>query len=67
MTVAPGQRWRMPSGKCWQVVRHCRADQKEDCRNVIVAPVIDGVLISEPYQLEEFTCSYLSRFGALVR
>ena len=21
MTVEPGQRWRMPSGNCWQVVK----------------------------------------------
>jgi hypothetical protein len=63
MTVEPGQRWRMPSGSCWQVVRFC----KEDARDVVVSPVIDGVLSSETHKQEEFRCSYLSRFGVLAR
>jgi len=63
MTVEPLQRWSMPSGNCWQVVSFC----KEDARDVVAAPVVGGVLSSEGHKLAEFRCSYLTRFGVLVR
>jgi cell wall assembly regulator SMI1 len=53
----------MPSGSVWQVVRF----SEDDARNVVVAPVIDGVLSSMAHEIEEFTCSYLMRFGVLAR
>lgn len=63
MTVAPGQRYKMPSGSVWQVIRLCEID----IRNVFCAPVIDGVLRSTAHDIEEFRVSYLTRFGRLVR
>lgn len=63
MEIIPGQRWRMPSGNCWQVVRFSEGD----ARAVIVAPVIAGVLSSMAHELEELNGSYLLRFGVLAR
>ena len=63
MEIIPGQRWRLPSGNCWQVVRF----SEDDARAVVVAPVIDGVLSSTAHELEELNGSYLLRFGVLAR
>jgi cell wall assembly regulator SMI1 len=63
MNIEPGQRWRMPSGSCWQVVRF----SEDDARNVVVAPVIDGVLSSMAHEISEFTCDYLTLHGVPAR
>lgn len=45
--LEPGQRWRLPSGRIVQVISY----DEEDYSAVNCAPVIDGVLRSDKYQL----------------
>lgn len=47
MTVAPGQRWKLPSGNVIQVIRF----DQEEFNIVHCAPVIDGVLDSDKNHL----------------
>jgi hypothetical protein len=47
MTVQPGQRWRLPSGREIQVIAY----DQEDAAVVHCAPVIGGVLSSEKHRL----------------
>jgi hypothetical protein len=45
--LEPGQRWKLPSGHIVQVISF----DEEDYSVVNCAPVIDGVLCSDKYQL----------------
>lgn len=63
MNVEPGQRWRMPNGDCWQIIRY----STDDTRNVFVAPVIDGVLCSRADDIEEFTAQFFLSCGNCYR